>query len=49
MYVTIPGYQFLYKNGEQNRNDGVGISLKDDTSFKERNYINALDSTIEHL
>ena len=47
-YVTIPGYQFTFKNREVKRGGGVGLYIKDELSFKERKDIDNLDVTIGH-
>ena len=48
-YVKIPGYNFVYKNGEQKRVGGVGAYLKEERDFKTHGHLNRLDTTIEQL
>ena len=48
-YVKIPGYNFVYKNGEQKRVGGVVAYLKEERDFKTHGHLNKLDTTIEQL
>ena len=48
-YVQIPGYNFCYKNWDERRGGGVGIDIKDTIKYKERQDLNKLDETIEHM
>ena len=48
-YVTIPGYQFIYKNRDTKRGGGVGLYIKDTIKYKERKDIQKLETTIEHI
>ena len=48
-YVKIPGYNFVYKNGEQKRGGEVSAYLKEELGFKIREDLNRLDTKIEQL
>ena len=48
-YIQIPEYNFCYKNWDERRGGGVGMYIKDTIKYKERQDLNKLDETIEHI
>ena len=48
-YDRLPAYEFAYRNRDEKRGGGVGISIRDTIEFKVRNGISKLDESIEHL
>ena len=48
-YIQIPEYNFCCKNWDERRGGGVGMYIKDTIKYKERQDLNKLDETIEHI
>ena len=48
-YVKIPGYDFLYQNGEQKFGGEIGAYVREKLIFKISEDLTRLDTTIEQL
>ena len=45
----MPGYKFSYRNRDEKRDGGLGVSITDCITYKIRNDIISLDDSLEHL